>query len=63
MNVGIDFINSEDKEDQTEFSIQAFDAEELSELFADFCKENKFQGDSVTCITVVQIASAIEDLD
>lgn len=61
MNVDINFevggVN-----DETEFSIEAFDVKELSTLFSDFCRENQFPTDTVTCVTIVETAESMEDL-
>lgn len=63
MSVDINFLNPEEKEDQTEFDIHSFNIEELSDLFAAFCRENKMRADTATCVTVVQLADSIDDLD
>lgn len=51
----IAFVNSDGRDDETQFDIHGEKmleetAEELSSLFADFCKENKFKEDSVYSI-------------
>jgi hypothetical protein len=62
-NVDIGFINSENGlEDETEFSISAFDENELAELFSEFCKENAIKDNTVTYVSVVEIADNAEDL-
>ena len=63
MNVDVSFVNSEGRDDETQFSIKAYDADELSRLFADFCKENGFKKNSVTCVTIVQMTETMEELD
>lgn len=63
MNVDVSFVNSDGRDDETQFSIKAYDADELSRLFADFCKENGFKKNSVTCVTIVQMAETMEELD
>ena len=63
MNVDVSFVNSDGRDDETQFSIKAYDADELSRLFADFCKENGFKKNSVTCIAIVQMAETMEELD
>ena len=63
MNVDVSFVNSDGRDDETQFSIKAYDADELSRLFADFCKENGFKKNSVTCVTIVQMAATMEELD
>ena len=62
-NVDIGFINSETNlEDETEFSICAYDENDLAELFAEFCKENKIAADTVIYISVVEMADDFEEL-
>ena len=63
MNVDVNFLNNEKAEDETQFSIRAYDADELDQLFNDFCKENGFKKNSVTCVTIVQMAETMEELD
>lgn len=56
-NVDIGFINSEDRrEDETEFTINAYDLDELEELFDNFCKENKIANNTVVYVAVVETA-------
>ncbi|MBM6803890.1 hypothetical protein H6B07_14735 [Mediterraneibacter glycyrrhizinilyticus] len=62
MSVDIDFVDSEGREDETQMDIKAYDTQELSQLFSDFCKENKFPQNTVTYIAVVQIADTMEEL-
>lgn len=63
-NVDIGFINSEtEAEDETEFSICAYNENELQELFEEFCKENKISSATVIYISVVQTADDFEDLN
>jgi hypothetical protein len=62
-NVDIGFVNSENRcDDETEFSISAFDANELEELFVDFCKENQINSNTVTYVSVVEMADSFEEL-
>ena len=63
MNVDISFLNNEKAEDETQFSIRAYDVEELNQLFNDFCKENGFKKNTVTCIAIVQMAETMDELD
>jgi len=44
----IDFINDENKDDQTEFTVIGLD--ELEELYETFCEESKFNNDTVTYV-------------
>lgn len=62
MNVDVSFINSEGREDETQFSIKAYDTQDLSDLFNDFCKENNFKRDTVFAITVVEMADTMDEL-
>ena len=62
-NVDIGFINSEtERDDETEFSITAYNDTELEELFVTFCKENQIADNTVTYISVVEMAYDFEDL-
>lgn len=63
MSVDIGFIDDENREDETEFGIKAYDVEELSSLFKDFCRENGFPQNTVNHIAVVQMADNMEDLE
>lgn len=62
MCVDVGFIDDEGREDETQMDINAYDEQELSSLFADFCKENKFPTNTVTYVTIVQIADTMEEL-
>ena len=62
MTVDVAFIDKEGKEDETQFDIRAFDRQELSDLFADFCKENKLPRNTVINIIIVQMADTMEEL-
>lgn len=55
MSVNIGFINPDGLDDETQFDIKAYDVKELSTLFADFCKENKFALNTVTNIVIVAV--------
>ena len=63
MNVDVGFINDENREDETELDIMAYDEAELSNLFRDFCRENGFPQNTVTHIVVVQMADSMEELE
>lgn len=52
MDVDIDFENNGIM-DETQFRITSYDVEELSGLFADFCKENNISANTVESITIV----------
>ena len=63
MSVDIGFVNSDGKDDETQFDIKAYDVDELDNLFADFCKENGFKKNTVYSICIVKIADTIEELE
>lgn len=63
MNVDVNFLNNEKAEDETQFSIRAYDVEELDQLFNDFCKENGLKKNTVTCVTIVQMAETMDELN
>lgn len=64
--VDISFINSDGKEDETEFDVTGINTksgiEELSILFDDFCRENGFQTNTVTSVIVVKSANSFSEL-
>lgn len=64
--VDIDFVNSNGKDDETQFLIMGAGekrgAGELTELFAQFCKENGFKDNTVTSITIVAAADTCKEL-
>jgi len=62
MSVDVGFVNSEGREDETQLDIGAYDMEELSSLFADFCRENKFPQNTVHGVTIVKMAGTMEAL-
>lgn len=62
MSVDIGFLDHRKMEDETQMDINAYDEQELSELFADFCKENQFPINMVTCVAIVQIADTMDEL-
>ena len=62
-NVNIGFVNStDDNDDETTFSISAYDVDELEELFYDFCEENELANNTVTYVSVVEIADNEDEL-
>ena len=63
MSVNIGFINDENREDQTQLDIMAYDEGELSNLFKDFCRENRFPQNTVTYVGIVQMADNMEELE
>lgn len=64
--VDIDFINSDGKEDETQFDVKEITTpagqKELAELFKDFCIENNFSPNTVTAVTVTRTANLMEEL-
>lgn len=62
MIVHVGFANA-DGDDETSFDIKAYDVEELNQLYADFCKENKQKRNTVTSINVVAVAETMEELE
>lgn len=62
MNVAVGFVNNSGMEDETEFSIAAYDENELSDLFDEFCKENGFKTNKVIYVAVTEIADSIGEL-
>ena len=63
MTVDIRFVNSDKEEDETQFTINGYDTNELSDLFADFCKENGFSKNTVTACIIVATAPTREELE
>lgn len=62
MSVDIDFVNEEGMMEETQMDINAYDEQELSKLFAAFCKENKFPINTVIYVTIVKIADSMDEL-
>lgn len=48
--VDVGFINSDGKDDETQFDVETFD--DLKELWLDFCSENNFSPDSVEYVVL-----------
>lgn len=63
MTVHINFLTSKKEEDQTSFDINAYDKKELCSLFKGFCRENHLPQNTVTCITIVDVASEFSGLN
>ena len=62
-NVSIGFVNSaDDNDDETEFSIKAYDVDELEELFDNFCKENELANNTVTYVSIVETVENEDEL-
>ena len=64
MTVQIGFSTPENEDDETEFSIKAWDAEELAGLFVDFCEENGYalRNTIIDSLSVVRVAPTMEKL-
>lgn len=62
MSVDVSFLDIEGREDETQLEISSYDEQELSDLFADFCMENRFPTNTVTGVTIVQVADTFEEL-
>lgn len=62
MTVQIAFSHEENENDETEFCIEAWNSEELADLFETFCKENNFKKVTILSISVVRLASTMEEL-
>ena len=62
MTVDIDFLDTNKKEQETQFDIHSYELDELANLFRDFCKENHFPLNQVTSITIVKKAYSLEEL-
>lgn len=61
MSVDVDFFNGTTN-DETQFDITAYNADELAELFKEFCKENGYPYNRVTSITIVKAAGTMDEL-
>lgn len=62
MSVDVDFLNNLKLLNEVQLDINAYDADELSDLFADFCKENNFPTNTVVSITIVDVADTLDEL-
>lgn len=62
MSVNIGFTNNAGEDDEAQMDINAYDEQELSTLFDDFCKENGFSTNTVNYVVVVKIADSMDDL-
>lgn len=54
MDVDISF-QTDGIADEAQLHINAYDVNELTELFSEFCKENNIPNNTVTSINIVQI--------
>lgn len=54
MDVSIGF-QTDGFADETQFHINTYDVNELTELYSEFCKENNIPKNTVTSISIVQL--------
>lgn len=54
MDVDVGFENN-GVPDETQFQINAYDVDELTELFSEFCRENLIAKNTVTNISIVRL--------
>lgn len=62
MIVHICFETANNPTDETSFDIRPYDTKELSDLFMQFCKENGDPTNTVTSVTIVAVASTMDEL-
>lgn len=60
--VHVEFINNKKTEDAVSFDIEKFNIKELTELFSEFCKKNKFANDTVTSVSIVAAARTMDKI-
>ena len=60
VHIGFETVNN--PADETSFDIRPYDTNELSDLFKQFCKENGYPTNTVTSITIVAVASTMDEL-
>ncbi|WP_097006515.1 hypothetical protein [Lacrimispora amygdalina] len=53
MDVSVNFNNG--GLDETQFTINSYNVDELTKLFLEFCKENNIRQNTVTSITIVRV--------
>ena len=63
MTVHVGFINNENVEDETSFDVKAYDVNELAKLFMDFCHENGQKTNSVTGVSIVDLAETMDEIE
>lgn len=63
MSVDVSFTAPDGRSDETSFDIEAYNEDELSELFSDFCTENGCAIDTVWGITITAVANSFEELE
>ena len=62
MTVQIGFSHTGAEFDETEFCITSWNAQELSELFREFCNENGFGNAHIQYVSVVRTATTLDEL-
>lgn len=62
MTVQIGFLTPGAESDETEFCITSWNAQELSELFREFCNENGFENAHIQYVSVVRTATTLDEL-
>lgn len=62
MIVHVNFLDGNEKEDETSFDIKKYCISELESLFFDFCKENDFPNDKVLAVRIIASAPTMEEL-
>lgn len=60
MNCQVVFLNDTKCQDETEFSLRAYDKEELASLFMAFCKEARVVKPQILGIYVVETSDRLE---
>lgn len=63
MDVDVAFTNSDGEDDEVQFSIKAYDKNELSSLFNQFCKEQGYPNNTVSNISVYNVAVDMDALE
>ena len=54
MTVDIDFLNQHDQLDETEFTIEPYNVDELTKLYHQFCKEEQIAHDTIQGVTIIE---------
>ena len=62
MTVRVGFSHRNRMEDEAEFCIEAWNVEELSDLFNGFCCENQFENVDINYIDIVAVAADLDML-
>lgn len=62
MTVRIIFSHDEQEDDEVEFCIYPWNAEELAELFTTFCKESHCKNVVITKVLIIRVAESMDAL-